>query len=42
VLRAAVNGLAPEWLHRPVKNGQCWAAAITTTLEKLDQQDSQR
>jgi len=33
---------APEWLRRAVKNGQRWAAAMTTTLEKLDQQYSQR
>ena len=33
---------APEWLRWAVKNGQRWAAAMTTTLEKLDQQCSQR
>ena len=33
---------APEWLRRAVKNGQRWAEAMTTTLEKLDQQYSQR
>lgn len=33
---------APEWLRRAVNNGQRWASAMTTTLEKLDQQCSQR
>lgn len=33
---------APEWLRRAVKNGQRWAAAMTVTLDKLDQQCSQR
>jgi hypothetical protein len=42
VLRAAANGLAPEWLRRAVKNGQRWAAAMTTALEELDQHYSQR
>lgn len=29
---------APEWLRRAVKNGQRWMPAMTTTLERLDQQ----
>jgi hypothetical protein len=33
---------APEWLRRAVKNGQRWATPMTVTLEKLDQQCSQR
>lgn len=31
---------APEWLRRAVKNGQRWMPAMTTTLERLDQQCS--
>jgi hypothetical protein len=33
---------APEWLRRAVKNGQRWVTAMTVTLDKLDQQCSQR
>lgn len=31
---------APDWLRRAVKNGQRWMAAMTMTLERLDQQCS--